>query len=358
MSVLDNLKDYQSVDKENLLKQVEELPMQFENAHNEVQKVVLPSYFTKVDKIVMLGIGGSAIAADLTKCLIERKSSIPVIVCRDYNLPGSIDRNSLVIGNSYSGNTEETLETIRQAIQKRAKLVAISTGGEIADMARQYKFPIYLYNYPSEPRQALGYSFGGILGILNKLALIDIKENEWKETVSTLKEIQKKINPEVVTSENQAKQLAINLHEKIIVTMASGYLSTVAQRFKTQLNENAKTMAFWEVLPEACHNFIIGLDFPENIHQNLFILMLSSKYDHQRVIVRRKAISEIFKRSNIAFDEIQMDLPKSILSEMLSFVYLLDFTSYYLSILNKVDPSPIENIKFLKKRLEEAKWQK
>ena len=358
MSILDQPEDFKKFDPTNLLKNVDELPLQLESAWNEVKKVVLPSYYTKARAIVILGIGGSAIAGYLTKSLIERKSKIPVFVYSDYDLPEWVDKDCLVIGNSYSGNTEEPLEAFKKAVSKRAKAISITTGGKFEELAKTNKFPVYLYKYDAEPRQALGYSLGAILGVLNKVGLINIPDAEFIGAVNALKEINKKINPDVLVSENQAKQIAESLQGKIIVTLSGANLASVAQRFKTQLNENSKQMAFYEILPEACHNFIVGLEHPDFIHQKAFVLILSSKYDHQRIAVRKRAIADILEKNNILHDELQMDIPQSELSEMLSFVYLLDYVSFYVAMLNNVDPRPIENIKYLKKKLEEAPWRK
>ncbi len=358
MSILDNPDEYKKIDQSNLLKQVDELPQQLENAWGEVKKVVLPSYYTRAKAIVILGIGGSAIAGYLTKSLIERKSKIPVFVYTDYDLPEWVTKDCLVIGNSYSGNTEEPIAAFKEAILRRAKTVSITTGGEFEKLAKTNKFPVYHYDYDTQPRQALGYSWGGILGILNKVALINLTESEFKNAINVLNEIKKKIDVNVPFSQNQAKQFAETLQGKIVIAMTGGSLGSVAQRFKTQLNENSKTMAFYEILPETCHNFLIGLEHPEIIHQNAFVLILSSKYDHQRIILRRKAIIEIFSKNNILHDELQLDFAKSPLSEMFSFVYFLDYVSYYLAILNEVDPTPIKNINFLKEKLAAAPWRK
>lgn len=358
MSELDKAENFSKIDQENLIKNIQEFPLQCAKAWEEIREVVLPSYYVKANKIVILGMGGSAIGGDLIKEFIEKKCSVPVIIVRDYDLPANVNRDSLVIAVSYSGNTEETIEALRQALSKKSKPIAITTGGKLADLAAEYKFPIYKFNYDTVPRHALGFLFTSVLGILNKLALIDVKKEEIKESISLFKGLSSKISPEVPTSQNQAKKLAEELYNKIVVVMAGGYLKPVARRFKDQLNENSKQMAFWEELPEACHNFIIGLQFPNKLPDNIFVLSLSSKYEHQRVRLRENVILDILNQKKIPFEELRLEPASSILSEILSFVLLLDYTSYYLAILNKVDPRPIENINYLKKKLEETPWQR
>ena len=354
MSILDHLEEYEKIDPANLLKNVSELPEQLKAAWEEVKGVVLPSYYTRVQKVVVLGIGGSAIAGYLAKSYSDLTTNLPFLVFSDYRLPQWVDKDCLVLANSYSGDTEETLSALQEAIKRRCKIVAVTTGGKLAQIALSYKFPLYRYEYKSPPRQALGYSLGAILGILNKLALISLKERDLDESVHLLQHLNSKINPKVTTSQNQAKQLAEKLYDKIVIILSGELLNSVARRFKTQLNENSKQMAFFEILPESCHNFIVGLEFPAVIHQKTFLLILSSKYDHKRVMLRRRIVEEIFAKSEIEYEELQLDLAMTPLAEILSFVYLLDYTSFYLAILNKVDPERIDNIKYLKQKLSES----
>ena len=358
MSELDKPENFGKIDKENLLKNIQEFPDQCQQAWEEIKKIILPSYYLKVSKIVILGMGGSAIGGDLVKAVVERKSKIPIFTLRDYDLPGWVDKDSLVIGISYSGNTEETLEAFGQAIFKKAKLVALTTNGKLADLARSHKIPLYQFDYKTEPRQALGFLFSSLLGILNKIALIDLEDEEFKECILLLKGLGSKIKPEIPTAKNPAKNLAEELYNKIVIVTAADYLKPVALRFKTQLNENSKQMAFWEELPEACHNFIVGLQFPNKLKEVVFILSLLSKFEHPRVRTRQNIISEIFNKNKIPFKDLIIEPAPTVLSEMLSFVYLLDYTSFYLAILNKTDPRPISNINYLKKKLEETPWQK
>jgi glucose/mannose-6-phosphate isomerase len=358
MSELDNPETYSKFDPTNLLKNVQELPSQCEQAWEEIKKVVLPSYYVKVNKVIVLGMGGSAIGGDLVRALLQNQSKTPIFTVRDYDLPAFVDRDSLVIASSYSGNTEEALEAFSQAIAKKSKSVAITTGGKLADLATAHKIPLYKFDYKTEPRQALGFSFAAILGILNKIALIDIKDTNFRESILLAKALNSKIRPEIVTSQNQAKKLAEELRNKIVVILAGGHLKPVAQRFKTQLNENSKQMAFWEELPEACHNFIIGLEFPNKLFENVFALSLFSNFAHPRIKARQNIILEILDKNKILYEELRIESATSMLSDMLLFILLLDYTSYYLALLNKIDPRPIKNINYLKKKLEELPWQK
>jgi len=358
MSNLDNLEDFKTIDPENFLKSVQEFPYQCETAWEEVKKVVLPSYYVSVNKIVLLGMGGSAIGGDVVKDFINGESTLPMEVIRDYSLPSYVDKETLVVGSSYSGNTEETMEALKEALSRKAKIVIITTDGKILDLAHSYRLPFYQFSYPTEPRQAFGFSFSSVLGILNKLAIIDVNEHDFKTTIEFLKKFYSQIKPDVSSSSNHAKKLAEQLFEKIVIVMGSTKTKALAKRFKSQLNENSKQMAFWEELPEACHNFIVGLEKPSRLWDKVFLLTISSKYDHPRVKLRQNIIFDILNKYKIPCEELGIDNAPNRLAEILGLVYLLDFTSYYLAILNKVNPKEISNIKELKKRLEETPWQK
>lgn len=355
---LDKWTEFEKIDQTDLLKNIKEFPDQCQKAWEEVKKVVLPSYYVKADKIVILGMGGSSIGGDLAKTFASKKTKIPIFVHRDYNLPKFVDKNSLVIGISYSGDTEEILEAFFQAQKIGAKLIAITTGGKLARHAQSYKIPLYLFNYQSQPRQALGFLFISLLGIFNKIAIIDLKDDEVNESILLLKAQNSKIKPEIKTAKNRAKRFAKELFDKIPIIIGTEVSAPIALRFKTQLNENSKNLAFYEIIPEACHNFVAGLNFPSKLSGKIFVFIISSKYDHQRVKTRQNILMEILDKNKIPFEILTLEPNPTPLSEMLQMISFLDFTSYYLAILNDVDPSKIENIKFLKNRLSEIKWQK
>jgi len=358
MNELDRPENYAKIDQNNLLKNVTEFPAQCEQAWEEIRKVVFPSYYISVSKAVILGMGGSAIGGDVVKDFIRNKCTVPIEVIRDYRLPAYVNKDTLVVANSYSGNTEETIEAFQQALLRKAKTVAITTDGEISHIAKTQKIPFYQFHYDTEPRQAFGFSFAAVLGILNKLALIDVRDKEFKEAIRYLNNLYLNINPTVSTDSNQAKKLAEQLYNKIVIILAADYLKSVGKRFKTQLNENSKQLACWEEIPEACHNFIVGLKFPEKIIENIFVLSLVSKFDHSRNRLRQNIILDILTKHGISYEELRINHSSSELSEMLSFIYLLDFASYYLAILNKIDPRPVVNINYLKERLKETTWRK
>jgi glucose/mannose-6-phosphate isomerase len=355
MGTLDTEEKIKKLDTEGMLQSISDLPYQMENAWNELKNFVIPTPYIKCNKILILGMGGSAIGGDLVSSLSLNYSKAPIIVQRDYGLPNFVDSNTLVIGVSYSGKTEETLDAFKMAGERNAKLIAISTGGEIESVARKYNAPIFKISYGAQPRAALGYLFTAILYIFYKLDFISLGQNEIVNAIEVMKEYQKEICTESPTSHNPAKQLAEKIKDRIPVIIGAGTMSTIARRWKTQINENSKQAAFYEVFPELCHNLIVGLDWPKKLGEKIYFLVLESEFDHPRNKIRQSVIGQIFRKKGVGYETIVMKKAFSPLVEMMQMILLGDYTSYYLGILNGVNPTTIEMITFLKNKLAESK---
>lgn len=352
---LDKANNFSKIDKDNMLGNIQDFPFQCEKAFEDMQKFALPTHFIKVKNVVILGMGGSAIGGDLAKSLAQSSCKIPIEIVRDYQLPRFVGSDSLVIGSSYSGETEETLAAFKQAGEKGAKLAVLSTGGKLASLGTKYKAPHYKIEYGSQPRAALGFSFIPIVCILQKIGILPIEKDEIKEAILLLKGYERKLRPEVPLHNNPAKQIAQRIYNNIVVIYGSSTLTNVARRWKTQMNENAKTAAFFETLPELCHNSVVGFDFPKKLKDQIFVVILQSKFDHPRNKLRQSILFSILQRKQISYESVYIQQATSVFSEMLLNISLGDYTSYYLAMLNNVDPTPIEIIKFLKERLAVSK---
>lgn len=353
-----NLDDYQSypqLDKENILQNIEEFPEQIQQAWAEIKRLAIPTHYVQAHNICLLGIGGSAMGADLVRTFALPRTKLPIVVLRDYNIPDFVSSKTLVIGISYSGNTEETLSSFEQSAKRGAKLVAMATGGQLESLAQKYKAPFYRITYGAQPRAALGFTLTAQLGILAKFSFVELKDDHIAEAVQLTKQIQAKIKAEVPESQNFAKQIARKLHHKIPLIYGSGLLQEVARRYKGQFNENAKTTSFYEQLPELSHNSLVGLEFPKKLSSMIFVLVLQSRYDHPRNKIRQAITMQILERRAIAFDSLMIEPTGEPLSEMLQMIVLGDYISYYLSLLNEVDPTPVEIITYLKKQLAEQR---
>jgi len=349
--VLDVENDYALIDKGNILQNLLDFPDQLNTVFSEVKKLTIPSNYIQINKVLFIGMGGPAIGAEMTIGLVKENSHLPIELCRDYQIPNWVDGKTLVIGSSYSGETEETVTAFEKTAQKGAKIFGITCGGKIASICRKYKAPYYEINYGSEPRMALGYSLGAQIALLRKLKIYDIQDSEIERSIRTLDKLIEKISGRVETKSNFAKQLAMNIYGKIPVFIGSSTLSAVAKRAKQQVNENTKSIAFFEQLPEMNHNFVVGLQFPDNINEKIFIILLQSSYDYPRNKLRYQILQTIFDQKNIAYESVIIQPTISRFSELIGVVSYIDFVSYYLSLLYRIDPSPIETIQYIKEKL-------
>jgi len=350
MTDLDDPQVYAKFDPSNMLERISELPKQCRHAWQSAMELSLPPDYSRVDKVIILGMGGSAIGGDLASALAMEQGTMPVLVHRDYHLPTSVDDRTLIIASSYSGNTEETLSAFAQALKTAAKNLAITTGGRLKAMAEESDIPLLTFHYIAEPRSAFGYSFFSILGIFHQLGLLSIDANDIQQAIKTAEELWPKLDKDIPLEDNPAKQLATRLWGRLAVVYGAGVLCKVALRWKTQLNENSKTWAFSECFPELDHNAVVGYTFPPWLAERVFAVLLRSPLLHPRIQARYQVTAELLTQAGVEYEVIEAQ-GKSLLSQVMSTVLFGDYVSYYLAILNQVDPSPVDAIDYLKQRL-------
>jgi len=350
---LDAAEVYKRFDPSNMIGRIGELPQQCLQAWQSALDLPLPSDYSNVDKVVILGMGGSAIGGDLVRTLTITEGKTTVLVHRDYHLPKPVDERTLVIASSYSGDTEETLSAFSQALQTPAKKLAITTGGRLQTLAAENGIPVFTFHYKAEPRAAFGYSFFSLLAFFQKLGLIAIKEQDVDETIRVLEDLSLSLDKGVSLKANPAKQLATKLSGRLVIVYGASILSKVAYRWKTQLNECSKVWAFAECFPELNHNAVVGYRYPSWLGQKAFVIMLRSALLHPRILIRYKVTGELLAEAGITHEVVEAkgDSP---LSQMMSSGLLGDYISYYLALLNGGDPSPVAAIDYLKGRLAEA----
>ncbi len=336
-------------DTKNMLLHIENFPHTCLEAWNLMKSFAPPSYYIKPKKFVILGMGASGISGEIIKDLLNELGNNDVIeVVHGYKIPGWVDKDTLVIANSYSGNTEETLSGFLAAKEKGAKLLVITTGGKLKVLADKFNIPCLLFNYKSEPRAAFPYLFVSLLAIFVKIGRLNISDSEFKKSIERLKEYADKYKVSSRAAINPAKILAVKLYDLTTIVYSSGILSGVGKRFKTQVNENAKNFAFCEIFPELNHNAVEGYHHPKH---NGFIVMLESNYDHERIVKRQNITCEILRKNKMKFERVKFLPCDSPLSEILAATLFSDYVSFYLSVLNDEDPSLIKNIEYLKSEL-------
>jgi glucose/mannose-6-phosphate isomerase len=350
---LDDLKIYQRLDPDAMLTRIKEFPLQCKQAWQKVTSFTLPADYRNVNKVVVLGMGGSAIGGDLVRTLVQAEAKIPIIVHRDYGLPAYVDDKTLLIVSSYSGNTEETLSGFELALKMGAKKVAVTSGGKLEKSALAHRIPVFKIEYQAQPRAALGFSFIPTLGILQKLGFIADKSADVAETIQVLEKLSARLDEKSPIKSNPAKQLAQRLYGCLPVIYGAGIAAEVAHRWKTQFNENGKSWAFYEVFPELNHNATVGFTLPKEVAAKIRVILLRSPTYNPRIKLRYDVTCELLKQSGVAYEFVDGE-GKSPLAQMVSLVSFADYVSYYLAMLYKVDPTPIKVITYLKERLEKG----
>lgn len=344
------IEDIDLIDRSNFFKLLVDFPQQVEEAIQIAKAAEVKLNVRGIQNIVISGLGGSAIGGDLLRSYLAGQLRVPVIINRHYSLPGFVSQNSLVFISSYSGNTEETIAAHRVAIRQRARIICISSDGETAQLAKRYGQPLITIPRGFPPRAALGYSFFPMLVTLRKLHVVKLSEAEWKETVTLLRTLSKRYG-DVDSKRNPAIDLAYRLKGKLpIVYSATDMLDSVNLRWRGQLAENAKVLAFGNVIPEMNHNELVGWRVLKDLMKNMAVVILRDRADHRRVKQRTDITREIVGEFAGYVTEVHSE-GRSLLARMFSLVYLGDWVSFYLAILNGIDPTPVKVIDYLKSQL-------
>jgi len=351
--VLDDSAESRRLDPSGMLEAVYGLPDQCREAWEAARAFELP-WKEAPRQIVILGMGGSAIAGDYFRALLSLESPVPVFNVRVYDLPSFVDEETLVIASSFSGETEETLSAFEQALATPARKLAITTGGRLLTTARANGVPAFTFAYKGEPRAAIGWGLMPLLAIAEKLGLMQGVEGDVEEAIAVLRSLREDYGAEVDSSQNPAKQLALQLHERLPVVYGAGPLIEVARRWKTQLNESAKVWAFFEEMPEAQHNAIVGWGLPATIAKAATVVLLrSGRLDQRQVALRYDLMRRLM--ADTAVDSVEVaSRGESALAQMLSLTLLGDFAAAYLALLYGIDPTPTTVIDELKALLAKA----
>lgn len=291
-------------------------------------------------RIVALGMGGSGIAGSLLAALLPAE----VVPVRGYTLPRWVGEESLVLALSYSGDTEETLSAFREALPRTQRLLAVTSGGTLGALCAQRGIPWIKIPPGYQPRAALGYLLFPLLGLFRRLDLI----GELEEVFLVLDRMARVLAPG--DGENEAQRLARTLHGRVPLVYGAGPTAPVAFRWKTQVNENAKQPAFWAELPELCHNEIVGWGLSTRLLPQATVVFLRTGHDHPRVQARIEILQGLLAERDLPWIEVH-GRGQGELAQAFSLLYLGDWVSAYLALLNGVDPTPVAIIRELKEQL-------
>ncbi|MCX5703113.1 MAG: bifunctional phosphoglucose/phosphomannose isomerase, partial [Candidatus Omnitrophica bacterium] len=330
-----------------------DFPQQCRAAVNIAENTKILLEKKNFNQIVFAGMGGSAIGADFVRSYLYFEIKIPIQVFREYTLPNYIDSSTLVFVSSYSGNTEETISAYKEAKERGANLIVISSGGLLKECATKDKITFIEIPAGSPPRCALGYLSIVPLCVLARLGLIKDTRGNINSMVELLEELKNKnLNPRIGQKDNIAKAIALKLFNKFTVIYSSSvHFDICATRLKGQLAENSKALSSSHLFPEMNHNEIMGWENPEKLFKNFVVVMLRDKGMHPRVAKRMDITRDILKKAGIKSIIEVFSRGEGLLSRIFSLIYIGDFTSYYLAILYGIDPTPVERVTYLKNEL-------
>ena len=309
----------------------------------ESYKNLLPKIDLKnIDHVVFAGMGGSGAIGDVFASILS-KMDIHVTVVKGYLLPKTVNENTLVACTSISGNTDETLTVLQNSNKSDAKFVGLSSGGLMEDYCEKNSVDYYKIEKEHSPRASF---IGFLYSTLNILEpIIPISKNEIGESIISLSHTKKEIDSNNLNERNSSLELASWIKSIPIIYYPWG-LQSAAIRFKNSMQENAKKHILFEDVIEACHNGIVSWETPSNIQP----ILLQGKDDHVKTQDRWNIMKEFFQERQIGYKEI-FSVDGNILTKLVCLIYLLDMASIYNAVISKIDPSPVNSIDFVKKRL-------
>lgn len=341
------------IDPSDMFRCISDFPAQVEEAVEIGAEARLQALKAPFSSIVMTGMGGSAIGGDLLRSYVSQEIDVPFLVNRSYLLPSFVNKSTLVVVSSYSGHTEETLSAYKAAREKNAKILCLTTGGEVLRLAQRHGHAFIKVVPGLQPRAALGYSFFPLLIALTRIGLLKNQDKSIRETVDLLWKLSRQLG-NFRSKTNKAVRIARALYGRLpIIYSATDHLDAVNVRWRGQISENAKQLAYGHVLPEMNHNEIVGWNVDRTLMKKTAVVFLKDEGVLDRVRLREKITCSIVRRHAGKVLEVSSE-GTSLLARIFSLVYLGDWMSYYLAILNGKNPTPVKVIDELKSELSKA----
>jgi glucose/mannose-6-phosphate isomerase len=350
LQLLDDIDEMRRLDPGGILNLVAGFSGQIQEALRISDNIRLPDNLGGLRNIVTVGLGGSGISGDVIRELTSHEVEVPITAVKGYDLPAFVDSGTLVFALSYSGNTEETLSAYEIARKRGAGIVCITSGGRLLEAARFHNVPVVVVPGGLPPRCALAYLATPILVSLGSLGYIEDRREVLKEAAQLIEDLTAVVHVEAPASVNQAKRLALAVYGKVpLIYGSTGITSVAALRWKTQINENSKAHAFWNVFPELNHNEVVGWSARPDISKDMHVVLLRDKEDDSRVKRRIEVTKELMPEASGISEVFSHGKTKE--ARLLSLIHIGDFFSLYLAFLYNQDPKPIKAIDYLKNRL-------
>jgi glucose/mannose-6-phosphate isomerase len=301
----------------------------------------LKSAEREISSLVITGLGGSGIGASIVSEVLSSEVKVPVIVNKDYTLPGFVNANTLVIACSYSGNTEETIAAVKEAQSKGCMIASMSSGGQLAEMAEAGGWNHFIVPGGNPPRSMLGYSLVLLFRYFEHYGLANTGLEAWVDAVSAF------LGREAAEMEVEAERISSIINGKIVAVYACDGMGALAERVRQQFNENSKMVGWNAAIPEMNHNELVGWKFE---HPEVAVVMLRHNFENPRNAIRAGLNKEILSEKTPHLVEI-MAKGNTLIESLFYIIHLTDKLSWYLSEIHKVDIFDIEVIDYLKGKL-------
>ena len=351
---LDNIETIKILDKQNILGSIDTLSDQCLHAWEDCKEIEVPDSYRNINKIVMCGMGGSGLGARVIESVYGNKIKIPLIRVNDYHLPKFVDSETLVICSSYSGETEETISNLKEAIAAGAKWMAIGAGNSLIKMAQEVNVPYYRidpkFNPSNQPRMAIGYSIIGQLALCAKAGIIDLTKEDIDELIVVMRNVSSKNNVNIDTANNEAKKLALKMKDTITFFVSGEHLVGAMHVVNNQANENAKHFTADYTIPELNHHLMEGMGHPTHDNAKIFGFFANSSLYSDRVSKRLVITEEICQKQNIEVYEYKASSESSI-SQAFELIQFGAYVDFYLSMTYDLNPAPIPWVDYFKEKL-------
>lgn len=354
-SILDSRDAISKLDLENMLGSIEELGNQVQHAWEDLKSV---SFTPKAEirNVVVAGMGGSGLGADVIKHLFKDELTVPFDFVHDYTLPGYVNEHTLVVLASYSGTTEEIIACGEDAQRSNAQIMVIAAGGTLEALAQENGYTYYKinpkYNPSNQPRMAIGYAVFGTIGLLSKAGIISLTDTQIEAVVKTINTQIENCKVEVAGEENPAKALAYLMIDRRPVFVVSDFLEGAAHVSTNQHNENAKAFVDYKIVPEMDHHLLEGLKYPKsNASTHVFIFVQSMLY-HPKNVIRMQLTQKIVEANEIETVAVPLKSHTKI-EQVFEMLTLFGFAGFYLAMLEGINPSPIPFVEDFKTDLKE-----
>ncbi len=352
-SIIDSRENIAKLDTSNMIGSIEALGKQIKHTWEELKTIEFTPK-SDIRNVVVAGMGGSSLGADVILHLFKEELPIPLYINRTYAVPQYVNEHTLVVLSSYSGTTEEVIAAAAQAEEKGAQIMVICAGGTLLELAQHKGYTLFkidpVHNPSNQPRMAIGYSVFGTIGLLSKAGLLHISDTDVQEVVATIDKQIAACTVEVASESNPAKALAYLMLDRQPIIAVSEFLEGVAHVSANQHNENAKTYVNYKVIPEINHHLMEGLKFPKsNASTHVWIFVNSVLYP-PKISLRMKLTQQTVEDNDIETASVPLQA-SSKLSQAFEMISLFSFSSFYLAMLEGIDPSPIPFVDAFKTEL-------